>query len=396
MKSTFFKIKFFFALLALSICIESCQKSDIVNAQSNPTDIFEKIDYPTLGSQDEPDANMNVQLTKVHKAVLPFFKRKDVRDFVLLNARNSLDNVLSLEDLMHQFSEIELAVQNVFIGTNTGRVGNLDDLIAYVKSQMVYDNEEYEPVIHVPNISSVTNTADYVVAIGAEIAGQDDDAIPGWLEIENGEEPYTLVSITETEAMEAQFPVFIICNGEINNLGGKSTNELVKSSKDVLKTSSVVTDLLFPSMRIKGGCSYRYEQGTNKSDVRCAFRLTNDPNYGGSTSQHYATLAEFTSTQVCNGTTKAAGGLPVNGAGFSTNSTITDFYIDFFEYDWYATRKNLPSYLSSTNKGAMKYSNEWYCSSGTTAINMDNTFPSTGDEYEIESYKMVVTLKRQN
>ncbi|MDH5603933.1 MAG: hypothetical protein OEY51_08335, partial [Cyclobacteriaceae bacterium] len=251
-------------------------------------------------------------------------------------------------------------------GSGQKSIGRID---SYGRVVLNYGDDEYYPVLYVPNIESADLTLEPIIALGADIDVENEedydggDIIFGYFYNENDE--YVEVFLDETMAFKETRPIIVVT---YNN------QEVVTKPKDekvVSNGRSEITWYYGPMFKlVEYSISQRYD-GTNNSE----YSVIVIPRSPTLTPGVYANYPN--ERQKVREIHKSDVGSP--GTTFIHNYSMTPvslyanmdrYFLVTFEYDWFASEKTISWSSASTPdsvvnsyayKGAkMSNEDEWY------------------------------------
>ena len=362
-----------------SECGENCYLSSVLEAIKDPA--------------DADNDRINMILYHYGTALKTAFKNSTYQELILNALNTDTEEATSLLELAQahpafgDYFNVQLrqsmAAKAIYPrGVETG----IDGLIAtedwdankYLTEQMTKEGYSYHPVVYEMAMAPVlsVNTATFLIA--QEV--NDCDDVAGW----TGD---TEVLVSEEQVRNAEGLVLFV---------GPGKTQTVISAGDVAGAAQERDEQLKAvSGKIKG-LNYRYEKSGKSEIVAFATGWENDPKTPGYESNKDA-YTKFTKTQIKNQTVVT---INRNIGGVLANASGTNFFIGFYEYDWYISNKNVKKVKCPCNSSvpdtglAMKYANEWYntdkfCGRLTTLI------PSPTGSRILDNKKGTFILKRQ-
>ncbi len=160
-----------------------------------------------VNAEDREDERVQKAMTKIAEALKLIVQQPIYTDYILAEARKTDYDAVLLSDFIAHFRETE-AMINEQLSTGM-RSSALEDLIA----ELVYENIEYDPVIHVANLSTADTEKMPILSPGVEALDDDeagvDDHYVFWYFHQNGAEYEVTVSEEQANSEDAA-PAFVL------------------------------------------------------------------------------------------------------------------------------------------------------------------------------------------
>ena len=257
---------------AFGIYLTSCNKSELLeNASSihgyhlNQTPLSDLV----VNSEDEEDERVKSAMVIIATSLKGIVQKPIYKDYILAEAQKTSYDAVLLSDFIIKFPE-SLEIINTELQGLSGDLKNtlsLEELI----EQLLYENVEYNPVIHVPNINFADIEKMPILSPGVEVPDDEvnnvDDHYFFWFFDENGNE-YEVTVGEEQAKSEGAAPAFVLSlldESDISNLVAGVNEVSVVSAPISLRNFSVATN--------EFKLDKRYES-SGRSEFYYAARLT--------------------------------------------------------------------------------------------------------------------------
>jgi hypothetical protein len=344
-----------------STLVPSCDDycSECNSGHCDPKSVLEAVNTP----DDQENDRVNMILYHYAKAVKEAAKNPTYRAYMLnamtVNNQGVSPSLLTLANGNTAFATFlndkirsSVSAETVYPkGVEPGIATLVNDVNwdanAYLKSKLTYKGQSYDPVIHYiakPLTSSIS--FDATVLIAQEV--NDCDDIAGW----KGD---TEVLVGQAEASQNTRAVFIVepgYNGAVSQGIAPPPTDIVSERTTTVNMSSFVIN----------GESYRYE-ANGKSDIAGFWQsYTPSPAFMALASNGSAFWKKVKCKDIKDAKT-ITDATTIFAATAATPWDGGNFFIGFYEYDWYAQWKKIDAPCESMISvgGNMKFSNEWYC-----------------------------------
>lgn len=367
-------------------CNDACGASD---GDCYPTSVLEAV------TDVENSGNDRINMILYHYGIAfkAAFSNPDYKELALNALMSESEDATSLLELgqenpdfgafLNEHLRQSMSSKNIYPrGIETGveaLIATEDwDANAYLSDKMSYEGYSYQPVIY--EMKPVNTVSHEGVTILIAEAVNDCDDVAGW----RGE---TEILMSEAEANNTEELIIFIAPGK--------SIPVISTGNGVVVAQERSEQLRAVSGKIKG-LDYRYEKSGKSEIIAFVTGWEDDPKNPGYQSNKDA-QTKFTKNQIKNQTV-----VTVNRSlgGIIENANSANYFLGFYEYDWYISNKNIKKVKCPCNAFvpdaglAMKYAHEWY-NTDKFCGRLSTLIPNANVLKTIDNKKGTFVLKRQ-